>query len=294
MTQKNIYKILLVDDQPENLRDLFEALNPDIYRMFVASNGKSAVEQTLKHKPNAIIMDWDMPEMNGMEAINLIRHHHEIKDTPIIVATGKMTTVENLRTALETGANDYIRKPFDRIEIEARVNSMIKLYMEQQKNLELEREIMQQKLDKINREMEINQHALAASKTRLIYNSLHNESVINYLQKISQTNKNDEKMINQIISDLELNNKSFDWKEFEYHFEKIHPAFFTNLYKHFPDLTHNEIQLCVFIKLNMTTKEIMSITYKTDIALKKARQRLKKKFDLNTDDSLYNFIKEID
>ena len=136
MDNNHKYKVLLVDDEPQNIKYLFESLNPDLYRVFVASNGMSAVELTLKQKPDAIIMDWDMPIMDGMEAIKIIRANNGIKDTPIIVATGKMTSVENLRTALKNGANDYIRKPFDPIEIEARVNSMIRLRIEQQKNIQ--------------------------------------------------------------------------------------------------------------------------------------------------------------
>ena len=85
----------MVDDEPQNIKYLFEVLNAEIYRAFVASNGKSAVEQTLKHQPDAIIMDWDMPEMDGMEAIKIIRANEAIKDIPIIVATGKMTNVFN-------------------------------------------------------------------------------------------------------------------------------------------------------------------------------------------------------
>ena len=137
MDKKPKYKILLVDDEPQNIKNLFEALNPEIYWAYVASNGKSAIELTLKHHPDVIIMDWDLPEMDGMEAIALIRANEAIKDIPIIVATGKMTNLENLHTALKTGANDYIRKPFDPIEIEARVNSMIRLRMEQQKIVSL-------------------------------------------------------------------------------------------------------------------------------------------------------------
>ena len=143
MDNNQKYKVLLVDDEPQNLKYLFEALNPETYWMFVASNGRSAVEQTLKHHPDAIVMDWDMPIMDGMEAIKIIRANDGIKDTPIIVATGKMTSAENLRRALETGANDYIRKPFDPIEIQARVNSMIRLRMEQQEIVRLENKITQ-------------------------------------------------------------------------------------------------------------------------------------------------------
>ena len=127
------YKILLVDDEPQNIQFLFESLDTEIYRVFVASNGKNAVELTLKLHPDVVVMDWDMPEMDGMEAISIIRDNEAVKDIPILVATGKMTSLENLHTALKTGANDYIRKPFDPIEIEARVHSMIRLGLEQQK-----------------------------------------------------------------------------------------------------------------------------------------------------------------
>jgi DNA-binding response OmpR family regulator len=63
-------------------------------------------------------------------------------------------TNENLRTALETGANDFIRKPHDPIEIEARLNSMIRLRLEQRKIVMLGKEIFRLKLDELNREIE--------------------------------------------------------------------------------------------------------------------------------------------
>ena len=295
MDNNHKYKVLLVDDEPQNIKNLFEALNPEIYRAFVASNGKSAVEQTLKHQPDAIIMDWDMPEMDGMEAIKIIRAIDDIKDIPIIVATGKMTSVENLRTALKNGANDYIRKPFDPIEIEARVNSMIRLRMEQQKIVRLEKEIIQHKLEEVTHEMEIDHRALTASKIRLIYNNKNIETLITELQNLGElVNIDSEKKLADIISSLKVNTATVNWKEFENHFGKVHPSFFTNLHKRFPDLSNNETELCAFLKLNMTTSEMIAITQKNDNALKKARQRLKKKFGLKPEDSLTSFIKEID
>jgi CheY-like chemotaxis protein len=263
--------------------------------VFVAINGRSAIDLAIKHLPDAIIMDWEMPEMDGMEAIKIIRVSDNIKDIPIIVATGKMTTVENLRTALETGANDYIRKPYDPIEIEARVNSMIRLRMEQQKIARLEREIFQHTLDEINREMEINQQELTASKIRLIYNNKNIESLIAELQNLGElVNLDSEKKLTDIISSLKVNTATLNWKEFENHFGKVHPSFFTNLQKRFPSLSNNETEHCAFIKLNMTTSEMIAITHRNENTLKKARQRLKKKFGLGSDDSLYIFIKEIE
>jgi DNA-binding response OmpR family regulator len=291
----NKYKVLLADDEPQNIKNLFETLNSNVYRIFVAPNGMSAVDLAIKHQPDAIIMDWDMPEMDGIEAIKIIRASDVTKNIPVIVATGRMTTVENLRTALEAGANDYIRKPYDPIEIDARIKSMIRLREEQIKTIRLENKIIRYKLDEANREIELNNQSLAASKIRLIYHSKNNESLIDDLQNLGNiVDVEAKKIVFDIVSAMKANTKSYNWTEFENHFDKVHPVFFSNLQKRFPDLTSNETELCVFIKLNMTTREIMAITFKTDIALKKARQRLKKKLGLNTDDSLYSFIKEIE
>lgn len=295
MNNSEKYKILLAEDEPQNVRLLFETLNPGIYRVFVASNGQSAIEQAMKHHPDAIIMDWDMPEMDGIQAIKIIRATDEIKNIPIIVATGKMTSVGNLRTALETGANDYIRKPYDPIEIEARLKSMIRLNLEQQKIISLEKEITQQKLDEARREMEINIQALSVSKLRLISNSKNNETLIGDLKNLcAHVDETGEKMISKIISSLKVDEATLNWKEFENHFEKVHPSFFSNLRQRFPDLTSSESELCAFIKLNMTNKEILAVTHKNDNTLKKSRQRLKKALDLTSDDSLYNFIREFE
>ena len=294
MDNNHRYKILLADDEPQNIKTLFEVLDQQQYEVFAASNGKTAVEQALKHLPDAMIMEWDMPVIDGIEAIKIIKANEAIKDIPILVATGKMTSVENLRTALEAGANDYIRKPYDPIEIQARVKSMIRLRLEQQKIVSLEKEIIQHKLDEVTREMEINYQALTTSKIRLIYDNKNIASLIKELQNLGELgNPEARKKLSDIISSLKVNTATFNWKEIENHFEKVHPEFFSSLHKRFPDLTNNEMELCVFFKLSMTNKEIMAITYKTEDALKKARQRLKLKFGLNTDESLYKFIREM-
>lgn len=295
MVAREKNKILLANVEPQNVRNLFDVLDNRIYRVFVASNGKSAVEQACRYQPDAIIMDWDMPEMDGMEAIKIIRATDEIKNIPIIVATGKTTSVENLRTALETCANDYIRKPYDPIEIEARVKSMIRLSLEQQETIRLEKEIMQQKLEEPHREMEINIQALSVAKLHLINNSRNIETLVGALQElVAHTDETGEKLISDIVSTLKVSTASINWKEFEILFEKVHPSFFSSLRKFLPDLTGSEIELCAFLRLNMSNKEIMAITHKNDNTLKKSRQRLKKKLGLDNDESLYKFIRQFE
>ncbi len=289
------YKVLLADDEPQNIKNLFDALKPEIYRVFVAANGKAAVEQALKHQPDAIIMDWDKPEMNGIDAILIIRATDKIKNIPIIVATGKMTHLENLRTAIESGAIDYIRKPYDPIEIEARLNSMVRLKLDQQKIVRLQHELYQEKLDKATCEIEFRQQALTASKLRLIYNSKNNESLLKELQSLeTMVDKEAQLVLKKLTSGILANTSCINWKEFEIHFEKVHPSFFSNLHARLSNLTSSERQLCAFIRQNMTNKRKLAATNKNNNRLIKSRQRLKKALHITSDISLYNFILEFE
>jgi signal transduction histidine kinase len=87
-------------------------------------------------------MDWEMPEMNGIEAIRQLKAQPETKNIPVIMATGVMTSAEHLEIAINAGAIDYIRKPIEEIELRARISSILKLsrsYQEiKQKNEQLE------------------------------------------------------------------------------------------------------------------------------------------------------------
>ncbi len=124
-----IYTILIADDYPENIQIIVDALkSSDIqHRVIRAVNGKVLCELAEKRCPDLIITDWEMPEMNGIEATRILKGIEATRDIPIIICTGIMTTSENLKMALDSGAVDYIRKPIDNIELQARVYSMLKL-----------------------------------------------------------------------------------------------------------------------------------------------------------------------
>ncbi len=121
--------LLVADDNPENLRVIKDILNQegDNYTLMTVPNGRVLVEVAKKKKPNLIITDWEMPEMDGLEATKAIKQDPEIKDIPILMYTGIMTSPKNLQTALAAGAVDFIRKPLDATELLARVQSMLLL-----------------------------------------------------------------------------------------------------------------------------------------------------------------------
>ena len=123
------YTILVVDDSPDNLKTIVDYLKESELPLTIlkAPNGKMACKIAEKKLPDLIITDWEMPEMNGIETIKHLKSRESTKDIPVIMASGAMTLTENLKTALDAGAVDYIRKPIDKTELTARVYSMLKL-----------------------------------------------------------------------------------------------------------------------------------------------------------------------
>lgn len=123
------YTILIADDSPENVQIVVDALKSSNieHRIIRAINGKVLCELAEKRIPDLIITDWEMPRMDGIEAIKYLKSVEITKDIPIIMCTGIMTTSDSLKLALDSGAVDYIRKPIDSIELQARVYSMLKL-----------------------------------------------------------------------------------------------------------------------------------------------------------------------
>ena len=172
------YRILVVDDQPDNATLIVNILEEtgEPYKLYQALDGKTACKIAEKIQPDLIVMDWDMPVMSGIEAIKQLKSNSTTKDIQIIMATGIMTTSKNLRTALSAGAVDYIRKPIDKIELAARVYSALLLgdYYKEIKHKKDQLEKLNESLFLLNdnlelKNMELYQATITDSLT-LLYN----------------------------------------------------------------------------------------------------------------------------
>jgi two-component system alkaline phosphatase synthesis response regulator PhoP len=109
MKKKDI-KILLVDDEQDILEIVGYNLTQEGYKIVTASNGKEAIAVAKKERPQLIIMDVMMPEMDGMEACEKIREIPELKDTIITFLTARSEDYSQV-AGFEVGADDYIAKP---------------------------------------------------------------------------------------------------------------------------------------------------------------------------------------
>ena len=119
--------ILLAEDNPTNADLMTDYLQAQGYRLVVADDGAEAVERARQVKPALILMDIQMPVMDGLEATRLIRADEELKDVPIIALTALAMSGDRER-CLAAGANDYFTKPVNLKALVERMESLIEIH----------------------------------------------------------------------------------------------------------------------------------------------------------------------
>ena len=115
-------KILVVDDEDLLVKGIRFNLQNDGYDVITGSNGLEAIEYTMSDKPDLIILDVMMPEMDGLTACAKIR---EFSNIPIILLTAKTTDMDKL-IGFDQGADDYLTKPFNILELKARIRALLR------------------------------------------------------------------------------------------------------------------------------------------------------------------------
>lgn len=119
-------KVLVIDDLPENVFMLQDRLEHEGYEVITAYDGKSGIEKARHELPDLILLDVMMPDITGIEVCKTLVADKETSVIPIILVTAK-SDADDTKEGLEAGAFDYIKKPFNRIELVARVKSALKL-----------------------------------------------------------------------------------------------------------------------------------------------------------------------
>ena len=133
MAQARKNSILVVDDDPVNIMHLTEILDKD-YELYAAKDGMTAIQKALKLRPDLILLDIIMPEMNGYQVMERLKTHPELANIPVIFVTG-LDKQENEILGLHAGARDFITKPFRAEIVKLRVDNHIELTNHRQ-NLE--------------------------------------------------------------------------------------------------------------------------------------------------------------
>ena len=163
---------------------------------------------------------------------------------------------------------------------------MLKLEKQRKRQVETEKKSLHETLDFQNKEL----------TTNVIYLARLNELVLSIAEKLEnldlEPDSKNSGIVKSIIGELKLTSSTDTWKEFEVRFQNVHIDFYKRLSERFPDLSPNELKMCAFLRLNMSTKEISSITYQSQDSIRMARSRLRQKLGITRDDNLVAFLSQ--
>lgn len=131
-------KVLVVDDQKDNVFVLKDRLQREGYEILEAYDGETCIKIAESENPDIVLLDVMMPGMSGFEVCKVLSTSEKTKLIPIILVTA-LTEAEDLEEGFQVGAFDYIKKPFNRIELIARVKAALRFSESQRVMLEFEK-----------------------------------------------------------------------------------------------------------------------------------------------------------
>ena len=122
---KKAYTILIIEDEPD-ISELIEySLTQSGYSIIVSDNGENGIEVTRKHSPDLILLDLMLPGINGIDVCRILKNDNDTSEVSIIMLTA-LGQEEDIIKGLETGADDYVTKPFSFPVLEARIQSVLR------------------------------------------------------------------------------------------------------------------------------------------------------------------------
>jgi len=131
-------KILIIDDQPGNVFLLQDRLNREGFKVITAYDGTSGIKKAEEETPDLILLDVMMPGIDGFETCGEISSNEKTKYIPIILVTA-LNSSEDTQKGFDSGAFDYIKKPFNKVELLARVKSALRFSETNKLIIELEK-----------------------------------------------------------------------------------------------------------------------------------------------------------
>jgi len=185
-------KILIVDDQPINIKIVQRKIEKAGMEVLVASNGNECLRIVAANKPDIILLDIMMPEMDGIETCRKLKENPETSDVPIIFITAK-SAKEDVLQGLDTGAVDYITKPLELDETLARIQTQLRV-----------QDMHRQNLDLTNRLAEMRRTSTVGAITQGIAHNLNNllGVVVGYID-LMKIGKNKPELVERSINSME-------------------------------------------------------------------------------------------
>ncbi|WP_392483020.1 diguanylate cyclase [Nostoc sp. C110] len=158
--------ILIVDDTPDNLRLLTKILELQGYTIRKSINGRMALQAAERHPPDLILLDINMPEMNGYEVCQQLKASKTTEQIPIIFISA-LDQINDKVQAFELGGKDYITKPFQELEVLMRVRNQLLIKQQHQQLFEQNQRLEHEIQERLKAEAEVRQLSLTDELTGL-------------------------------------------------------------------------------------------------------------------------------
>ncbi len=311
-------KVLIIEDEHELRNSVQEMLFYENFQTATAENGQRGVEVAEEVKPDIILCDILMPDMNGFQVLEKLNSKKSFSGIPFIFLTA-LNERADFRHGMELGADDYLTKPFSRDELLNAISSRIRKVSEQEAYLEMriaeiEKEVnnrlggIQNELDekkkslsKVSSEKEQIGYKLQAKEMELMLEALRTIETNNKIQELKLIIEKESQSVKltgkiKMLFD-ELKNKINEKKIllnsltiFQLRFNRVYPNFVTNISSRFSFLTQYEIAFVSAHLMGLSTSQIADLLNISDGSVRKSRYRLKKKMGLNKDENFVSFI----
>ncbi len=287
-------KILVVDDNPDIINSIINVFEEDAVIFYQARNGNDAYNIACIELPDLVITDWEMPECSGLELISKLKQNAQTENIAVIMLTGMMTASSHLQKALELGANDFMSKPVNEIELRARVNSILALFEEHQKRLEAQQKLAEVERVTLNQKLQYAEEVLTRKVAMIANTGVKIDEFVSILKGIrSECTSADGLLIDKHIRSLQIERHESVEHSFFNSFEQQHPDFFKNLLLKHPDLTEKQQKMCALISLSLTNKQIADFFSNTESTIKTTRKLLRKKLNITPDIDLVSYLKTL-
>jgi len=266
--------ILINDDKDPVLtfKDLeVEMMDYIFVRVF---DGKEAVEKALINYPALIILKRKMPAWDGLEATKMLRNSVACKNTPILMIIEPNATSKFITQAIECGVDDFLIKPFSRIEFKTRIELLLK-----QANF-------------IKQTIKLKNNEFNSTAIQLAGNVKFKESLQSKLELLVEDTNNakGKNILDEAINKIKIDNKLNNLDNIRKNISNKNYNFRLKLMSKHPNITPAELKLCILLRLNFNTREISVISCQTYDSVRVSRTRLREKLNLESSVKLTNYL----
>ena len=311
-------KILVIEDDPDICHSIAEILQYEGYEVYTAQNGYEGLEKLKCFKPDLILCDIMMSELDGYQVFDQVKTMFPNREVPLVYVTA-LSERKNFRMAMEQGADDYIAKPFSVDELRECVKTQISKSRTIGQFIASEIEKIVQNAERFTNELnnrlekqssEIYQISLRNS---LLENELRrkDEDLVRDVLKITENNNKLENLRNLIESELskpglklnesillhrlqgKLKDKSpfqKNWYVFQMYFDKSYPGFVNFIAERYSRLTEMEMSIVCAMSINMSTVQLADMFNILPESVRKSKYRIKKKLIPGNSIDLRSFI----